>query len=102
MVGAVPVASALTVFSDGTFAPGDYSVQTTGSGTATSTQVLTGGNPAEYLMVQNRPTPSLGQFIGGWHLNANFVYSLSASGAISTRSFARALSIRRWFWGSRA
>lgn len=82
-VAAVPTASALTVYTDGSFDPADYSVQTTGSGTATSTQILAGGNPAEYLLIQNRPTPSPGQFVGAWHLNSTFVYSPAASGAIS-------------------
>jgi hypothetical protein len=71
-------------FSDGVFDPLDWSVVVTGAGTANHVQVLTGGNPDEYIEITNRPTASSGSTVLGFHLHSGFVYDPSVSGAIGS------------------
>ena len=77
---------AAVVFSNGTFAPGTWTApQKVGNGSVSSSQVVAGGNPGEYLRVD--------------HLNFSYVpivfhyptgatYSPSVQGAIDTASWS--------------
>jgi hypothetical protein len=76
--------SADVMFFDGEFDTSVWSVTTEGSGVSTHQQILTGGNPDEYLQIINLPTASMGDTIFGFHLQSTFVYEPAKSGAIAS------------------
>jgi hypothetical protein len=79
-------ANAAIVFSDGNFAPSDWSITTSGSGTSTGLQQTSGGNPGDYRQVSDHMTSS-GLFFSLNMMNSA-IYTPSTQGAILSLDFS--------------
>lgn len=80
------ISKADTVFSDATFNDANWNITISAAsmnGTSIGIQEASGGNPDEYRRVTQEVT-SLPGLIQAYHLNSNFVYDPSMSGAIDT------------------
>lgn len=83
-IAAPSAGAAVTVYSDGTFVPADWSLtlHTTGNGgTSTVNQIATGGNLANYRQV-NITANTGPSFVIGVHLHADTIYDPAVLGAI--------------------
>jgi len=83
-VAAPSASAAVTVYSDGTFVPVDWSLALhamDNGGTSNVNQIATGGNPANYRQIN--VTANTGpSFVIGVHLHADAIYDPAALGAI--------------------
>ena len=79
-----------TTFSDGDFKPADYSIATFASsgGSATTQQILSGGNPGAALDSAYIVTDCCDFNAATYSLNKTFTYTPSAQGAITSISFS--------------
>ncbi len=95
LVGITTMINAATIFLDGNFAQSDWSqtVNTYGAGgTQTVSQQSSGGNPGNYLYVNDtvNHAPSAGTWSGVWgtFLKDGAIYDPSLSGAVGTINYA--------------
>lgn len=82
-------------YNDGTFNSSDWTVTVETlnlGGTATATQVLTGGNPAEYFRIDNTLNSAVGQSFSntvyGFHAKVGATFSPTSNGPITSIEYA--------------